>query len=612
MNPSTETTPRVRVANFSSFELSFDHLLELDSGDHDEVLQTLRTHADLPYIYVVSKEQVGRTKAVLSALEAIRSPCYPYALFAVGGAELDVDGGSADVIEVDDETGLHEQVSEYVSKRMTFDRERLRRGAAGAPPERTGVVIVGAGLTGLYAAKELRNAGIDCCILERSPEWGGIWSSYANATSQVNTSECAYRLFEKTVRSNSDHSWTFEVLEDLAQLATEVTDALFLETEVRAVRRVGEVNEGYEVEYVGKAGPSVLKCKGVIFAINDRVGRPREVTYENQSSFSGQVVSGIADGARGVVWRDKEVVIVGMGAFAVENARTALEGGARHVTVLCRRHGTVCPKIIDYLNFATPYDEEFKHDRKSNTLNMMYWKKLYDLSGATQPECWMGKVKHDGHTISVSDIWFIGHHLKKLETRVGEITSMTEDGVVVDGEERIRADVVVNCVGFERQAPVVEVLSGYSETYNNNYLDRNLMYLADAYIDDEAFNSMFGSSVLEMVRFYVDLFIRFYDAPGFDEMLRTPGIEKLPITERKWSDYIKGSMSLMKRYPEIAEQTMQLVARRTENFLEAHDLETYIAENKREWLETHALLAGRPVDEAECLPYVFERLIRKK
>ncbi|MCP4626398.1 MAG: hypothetical protein GY850_23235 [bacterium] len=57
-------------------------------------------------------------------------------------------------------------------------------------------------------------------------------------------------------------------------------------------------------------------------------------------------------------------MIFGMGAFAIENARTALVGGAEQVAVVCRRHGTVSSKIIDYLNFAIPYDDSFKHDKK--------------------------------------------------------------------------------------------------------------------------------------------------------------------------------------------------------------------------------------------------------
>ena len=302
-------------------------------------------------------------------------------------------------------------------------------------------------------------------------------------------------------------------------------------------------------------------------------------------------------------------MIVGMGAFAIENARTALEAGARHVSVVCRRHGTICPKIIDYLNFATPYDNAFKHDKKSNMRNMMYWKKLYDLSGATQPECWMGKVKHDGHTISVSDIWFIAHYLKKIETITGEITDMTADTVVVNDQHHIKADIIVNCVGFERNAPLTEALSGYSEMYNNNYIDKDFMYLADAYIDADAFNSLFGSSVLEMVKFYMEVYVTYFNNPEFETMMQIDQIEKLPIEQRKWSHYIKGAMALIQNDRKIHDIAWQQVGKRTDNFLKAHDLPTYIVQNKREWLDMHEMLTGRPMKEEECLPYVFEKMI---
>jgi hypothetical protein len=485
----------------------------------------------------------------------------------------------------------------------------LQIASQGALPTKIDVTIIGAGVTGLYAANKLKEKGISFCILEKRDMIGGIWSMYANSTSQVNSSESAYRLIEKPARSNRDHSTTREILEDIIQISQQVSDHLFLQTEVEKIEnrnnhyRIG-LNQG------GKA--SVLESKGVIMAINDRVGIPRKIEWENQSAFQGKIVAGISDDITDIHWRDKNVVIVGMGAFAVENARTALEGGARHVTVLCRRHGTVCPKIIDYLNFATPYDEEFKHDKKSNIRNMVYWKKMYDLSGATQPECWMGKIKHGGHTISVSDIWFIGHYLKKIETVIGEITSVTANAVVVNGQNQIEADVVVNCIGFERNTSDAKGLSGYQEMYNINYIDKNFMYLADAYIDNDAFNSLFGSSVLEMVKFYTEVFIFLFDNPEYDQVLNTEGIEKISIEDRKWSHYIAGAMALIKNYPNLLKIAKEQVSRRTRNFLEAHDLEKYIAENKREWIDTHVMLAGKHMKEEDCLPYLFEKLLTKK
>ena len=395
-------------------------------------------------------------------------------------------------------------------------------------------------------------------------------------------------------------------MEDLTRLADRISDRLFLETEARGIEKIN----GYRIDCSRAGQSSTIVAKGVILAINDRVGVPRAVQWDTQEKFAGKIVAGISDEAAGLDWHGKDVVIVGMGAFATENARTALEGGARQVTVVCRRHGTVCPKIIDYLNFATPYDDNFKHDKKSNFRNMMYWKKMYELSGATQPECWMGKVKHEGHTISVSDIWFVGHYLNKISTVTGSITAIDETGVIVDGKMHIDANVVVNCIGFERNASAAKALSGYEFTTNVNYLDKDFMYLADAYIDDDAFNSFFGSSVLEMVKFYMEVYVRCFDNPRYDALIDIPGVTRVPIEDRRWSHYINGAAALIQHHPELHDVAKRQVDQRTENFLEKHDLQTYIAENKREWIDMHAMLAGKPMDEADCMPYVFDKLLK--
>lgn len=610
MNQTIGQRLNVRVANFSNMNLPGEHLLKFDSEEITTIVDKLRKYTDLPYVFVAEKEKAGTIAELLSALKAIRSACYPYALFSIDGGELDVGDPDLDIVKIHgaDPKTVRERIDAYALSKFNYDGNKLRLANSDPLPTKIDVAIIGAGITGLYAANRLLEAGISFCILEKSGAVGGIWSQYANRTSRVNSSECAYRLLEKKTRSNRDHSGTWEILEDVAQLAQNVSRRLFIETEVAGIEATGN---RYQIQLKRGDNAVALECKGVILAINDRVGTPREVKWQNQSAFQGKIVTGISNHTEGIDWRNKNVVIIGMGAFAVENTRTALEGGARHVTVVCRRHGTICPKIIDYLNFITPYDEAYKHDKKSNLLNMMYWKKMYELSGATQPECWMGKIKHAGHTISVSDIWFVGHYLKKIETISGEISGMTENGVIVDGRHPIQADIVVNSIGFERNASVARELSGCREIYNNNYIAKDFMYLADAYIDDDAFNSLFGSSVLEMVKFYIEVFIMFFDSPAYDDMIATEGIEKIPIEGRKWSNYIKSAMALIGKYPNIREIARKQVTRRTKNFLEAHDMETYIAANKREWRDTHSMLAGKPMREEECMPYVFEKLLKR-
>jgi len=610
MNRILDQARTVRIANFTDIDFKRDEFINFDSEPTESIVKTLRTYADLPYVYIVSKKRAGLIPGLLSQLEAIRSPCYPYALFIMEDAEVDMDDTSLNIVRVDstDAEKIKDRIIEYAAARLDFEKAKLQLNNPNRLPETVDVIIVGAGITGLYAANRLSESGISYSVLEKQDMVGGIWSRYANSSSQVNSSEGAYRLFEKQKRSNRDHSYTREILEDISVLTRKVSDHLFLETEVKEIEKKGD---RYQVRYERGGTLSVVESKGIILAINDRVGTPNDIEWENQAAFQGEIVSGISDGARGIDWRNKDVVIVGMGAFAVENARTALEGGARHVTVVCRRHGTVCPKIIDYLNFATPYDESYTHDNKSNIRNMMYWKKLYQLSGATQPECWMGKIKHEGHTISVSDIWFIGHYLKKIETVQGEITGMTESGVVLDGQRHVNADVVVNCIGFQRNAPLITTLSGYYEMYNNNYVDKDFMYLADAFIDDDAFNSLFGSSVLEMVKFYMEVFVMFFDNPDYNTMVETEGIRKIPVSSRAWSHYIEAAMALIRAYPAVRDTAAHQVDTRTKNFLEIHDMETFIAENKREWVDIHSTLAGKPMAEGDCLPYIFEKLLPK-
>ena len=613
---SSNPISNIRIANFCNIKLSLSNVLNLDTRNIQLNLQEIRKYADRPYVYLLSKEQMKYVVELLSELKSIRSTCYPHALFLMNGSESDFEELDpvvlgVDIIELDTANAdiINNKINTYAQAKFDFDYSKLKFANPSMLPKMVDVLIVGAGVTGLYAANRLLENKISFCVVEKRDMIGGIWSLYANSSSQVNTSEGAYRLIDPKIRSNRDHSTTREILEDITDLSSNISDHLFLNTEVD---RIIKIDDFYQIKITRNQEKHMVKSKGVILAINDRVGTPREIDWENQNNYQGKIISGISNAVNDFDWKNKKVVVIGMGAFAVENARTALEGGARHVTVVCRRHGTVCPKIIDYLNFTSPYDENFKHDKKSNMRNMLLWKKLYDQSGATQPECWMGKIKHDGHTISVSDIWFIGHYLKKLETIAGTITGMYEEGVIVDNQHRIDADVVVNCVGFYRNALTVKELFDYKKMYNNNYVDKDLMYLADAHIDDDAFNSLFGSSVLEMAKFYLDVYIYFFNNNDYYAMIESDGIETISIEDRKWSDYIAAAASLMKHYPDIYEAARKQVSERTNNFMEAHDLSTYIFANKREWIDTHSLLAGRSMKAEECLPYLFQKLIDKK
>jgi len=296
-----------------------------------------------------------------------------------------------------------------------------------------------------------------------------------------------------------------------------------------------------------------------------------------------------------------------MGAFAVENVRTALEHGAAHVTVVARRLGTICPKMIDYLNFVKPWDEHYRHDTTTNVKQMQCWRKVYKQSGATQPEVWPTKVKHDGHTISVSDIWFVASHMGMLETQVGTLARMEKGGCVLSDGTFLPCDVAVGCIGFERNTTFCEQLTGRSEVLYSNYLDKNLMYLADAEIDETAFNSFFGSSVLEYAKFYTNVFTEGFLRPdALGHMLWGPEVETCLVKDRKWTQYIAVGANLIANDQACCKHASEQVRTRTEHFYRTMPPQTFLDVNRREWEELHTRLnGGVPLPASKMLAYPF-------
>ena len=136
-----------------------------------------------------------------------------------------------------------------------------------------------------------------------------------------------------------------------------------------------------------------------------------------------------------------------MGAFAIENMRTAFERGAAHVTLLCRQRGTVCPQLVDWLNFIRPWevrDHQPRHATAGDAEVLQAWRAAYDVSGAVRPECWQqGMLKPDGHTVSVSDLFFIAHHLGMMSVELGEAACLEPSGVRTKAGKLLEAGVVV-------------------------------------------------------------------------------------------------------------------------------------------------------------------------
>ena len=95
-------------------------------------------------------------------------------------------------------------------------------------------------------------------------------------------------------------------------------------------------------------------------------------------------------------------------------------------------------------------DADRRDQAGHNILAIGYWRRLYHESGASEPECWRrGLLKPDGHTVSVSDLFFIAHSMRMLSTQCGEVARLEAATVVTREATSLEADVMIKCVGFE-------------------------------------------------------------------------------------------------------------------------------------------------------------------
>lgn len=277
----------------------------------------------------------------------------------------------------------------------------------------------------------------------------------------------------KRARGNTDHSYFFEIIDDLRQILTQhgLVNRLQLGMEVTRVFALGvgaQTAHGrpdHQLGWFSASGmcgrhPGALaktfnipSRRSIVLCTNRRLGVPRQLNYDGEELFEGVTRRGLSGDNVEISWSGACVIIIGHGPYAVEQARTALDHEAESAIFLVRRHGLVCPAIIDYLNIIRPFLDDFTHLKDGSGQMIRLWRKAYAVAHATPPETWeRGVFRPDGHSVSVSDIYFVGHHAGVLGSKVTRIHHFSPNGIHTESSSFHAADIVLKCIGFQTNA----------------------------------------------------------------------------------------------------------------------------------------------------------------
>jgi len=119
---------------------------------------------------------------------------------------------------------------------------------------------------------------------------------------------------------------------------------------------------------------------------------------------------------------------------------------------------------------------------------------------------------------------------------------------------------------------------------HSNYLDKNMMYLADAEIDETAFNSFFGSSVLEYAKFYTNTYVQAFERPdALGSILWGAAVKRTPVSLRKWTQYIAVAQELIEKDTTMRGLAADQVRQRTKHFYRTMSPEAFLEVRAPHW-----------------------------
>lgn len=456
--------------------------------------------------------------------------------------------------------------------------------------------VVGAGLSGLLFAGRLRSAGHDVTIFEKSGHIGGVWKTFANDNSTVQTLPCTYALHDVRAGGYGRN----DVLADAGNWCRNrgLQDAVRLHT--RVVRIDNPATDRFEVHSDGPDGPRSQPFDGAIVTTGI-LAAERRVDLPGEADFGGPIGYGTRNDLAHVDWRGKDVVILGMGAYAIENMRVALTAGARKVHLVTTEANLIAST---YYAFRSSIDVTFRGEEAWRTLVTPY-----DLIGRRDL---MQTLDADGNCdqmarLVFSDFFFLAILHGRAEVHLASVTGLEPGIAVTSTGQRLRADVLVKNIGFD-PAPAVAAMRSIADYPLHNYHIRGQRGFFFAHEGTSGKVSLTRSRALVQsataaVDIGADVFLLLYARPDrFEKYLQVPSrIDDYgyALNGDVFEAFVEESCRAVPEMRVILAHHLLEKVRRT---LDCYPGQRFVQEASAQWQRWSQLLAG---PDSPTPPYPF-------
>ncbi|WZH52332.1 MAG: NAD(P)/FAD-dependent oxidoreductase [Nocardioides alkalitolerans] len=192
------------------------------------------------------------------------------------------------------------------------------------------VVVVGAGLAGLYALHRFRARGLSVQVVEAAPDIGGTWywNAYPGARCDVESMDYSYSFSPEL-----DQEWTWSELypaqPEILSYIHHVADRFDLRRDVRLSTTVQHAT--YDEERcrwaIGLDAGEILDAQYVVFATGS-LSAPLDPPFAGFDTFEGEWYQTSRWPRREVSFEGKRVAVIGTGSSGVQSIPVIAETAA--------------------------------------------------------------------------------------------------------------------------------------------------------------------------------------------------------------------------------------------------------------------------------------------
>lgn len=349
------------------------------------------------------------------------------------------------------------------------------------------VVVIGAGVSGIVAAQQLEELGVNYTIIEKQPRAGGNWWQNTYPGAGVDTPSHLYSF------SFAQNDWQhhFELRSGLQEYFERVIDdvgatpRVRYQTEVVSVEFV-EATSTWRVRVRDSAGREEILEPNVVISAVGVLNRPRLPNVDGLDSFVGPSFHSAA-WPEGLDVTGKRVAVIGTGASSMQIV-PAIADQVAHLTVFQRSPQWVAPfekfrqpippelrallracpiyfawywvrlfwQFGDRVIEALRIDPSWKHsDRSVNSRNdghRIFFTEYMKESLSARPDL-LPKTLPDyppfGKRILLDNGWFDALQKDHVELVAEAVASVQPNGITSESGTTYPADVLVWATGFE-------------------------------------------------------------------------------------------------------------------------------------------------------------------